>query len=53
VVPQILEALPIAVERGLNVTMVYNTGSYDKVDTLKLLDGIFDIYQGISSERWY
>ncbi len=44
VVPQILEALPIAIEHGLNVPLVYNTGSYDKVNTLKLLDGIFDIY---------
>jgi len=44
VVPQILEALPDAVEQGLNVPLVYNSGGYDSVDTLKLLDGIFDIY---------
>ena len=44
VVPQILEALPIAIEHGLNIPLVYNTGTYDKVNTLKLLDGIFDIY---------
>lgn len=43
-VPQILKALPLAIDRGLNVPMVYNTGGYDTVDTLSLLDGIFDIY---------
>lgn len=44
VVPQILDALTYAVEDGLNVPLVYNTGGYDSVETLKLLDGIFDIY---------
>jgi putative pyruvate formate lyase activating enzyme len=44
VVPQILDALPHAIEGGLNVPLVYNTGTYDAVETLKLLDGIFDIY---------
>jgi putative pyruvate formate lyase activating enzyme len=44
VVPQILPALIIAVEHGLKVPLVYNTGGYDKVETLKILDGIFDIY---------
>lgn len=44
VVPQILEALPYAVERGLRVPLVYNSGGYDRVETLELLDGIFDIY---------
>jgi putative pyruvate formate lyase activating enzyme len=44
VVPQILEALPYAVEHGLRVPLVYNSGGYDRVSTLKLLDGIFDIY---------
>jgi putative pyruvate formate lyase activating enzyme len=44
VVPQILEALEIAVESGLSVPLVYNSGGYDVVDTLKLLDGVFDIY---------
>jgi len=44
VVPQIMQALIIAVEHGLNVPLVYNTGGYDKVETLKILDGIFDIY---------
>jgi putative pyruvate formate lyase activating enzyme len=44
VVPQILEALELAVESGLSVPLVYNSGGYDAVETLKLLDGIFDIY---------
>lgn len=44
VVPQILEALPYAIEGGLKVPLVYNTGGYDAVETLKLLEGIFDIY---------
>ena len=44
VVAQILEALPIAVEAGLTVPLVYNTSGYDEVDTLRLLDGIVDIY---------
>jgi len=39
VVPQILEALIPAVEGGLNVPLVYNTGGYDSLETLKLLDG--------------
>ncbi|NIM91072.1 MAG: radical SAM protein [Candidatus Aminicenantes bacterium] len=43
-VPQILRALPVAVEKGLKVPLVYNTGGYDSVETLKLLDGVFDIY---------
>lgn len=44
VVPQILEALPIAIEEGLHIPLVYNTGGYDLVETLRLLDGVFDIY---------
>ena len=44
VVPQILEALAFAVEMGLRVPLVYNTGGYDKPETLKMMDGIFDIY---------
>ena len=43
-VPQILEALVEAAEMGLSVPLVYNSGGYDSVSTLKLLDGIFDIY---------
>ena len=44
VVAQILEALELATERGLSIPLVYNTGGYDAVETLKLLDGIVDIY---------
>ncbi len=44
VVPQILEALYIAVERGLRIPLVYNTSSFDSLESLKLLDGLVDIY---------
>jgi putative pyruvate formate lyase activating enzyme len=44
VVPQILEALPCAAEKGLTVPLVHNTGGYDSLDALRLLDGIVDIY---------
>lgn len=44
VVPQILEALEIAIARGLSIPLVYNSGGYDSVETLRLLDGIVDIY---------
>ncbi|MFB3764269.1 MAG: hypothetical protein ACE14P_03365 [Methanotrichaceae archaeon] len=43
-VPQILEALVKARELGLTVPLVYNSGGYDRVETIKLLHGIFDIY---------
>lgn len=43
-VPQILTALEIAVQRGLNIPIVYNTSGYDSPDTIKMLDGIIDIY---------
>ena len=41
---QILAALPLAIEGGLNVPLVYNTGGYDALETLRLLDGVVDIY---------
>lgn len=44
VVAQFLEALYIAVERGFRLPIVYNTSGYDSVATLRLLDGIVDIY---------
>jgi putative pyruvate formate lyase activating enzyme len=44
VVPHILKALPMAVEMGLRVPLVYNTGGYDTQETLELLDGVVDIY---------
>jgi putative pyruvate formate lyase activating enzyme len=43
-VPQILKALGIARERGLNLPIVYNTSGYDSVEMLTLLDGVVDIY---------
>ncbi|GBC63275.1 radical SAM protein [Desulfonema ishimotonii] len=44
VVPQILEALEIAIPEGLRLPLVFNTGGYDRVETLRLLDGVVDIY---------
>ncbi len=44
VVPQILEALPLAIERGLRLPIVYNTSSYDSLDSLRYMDGVVDIY---------
>ena len=44
VVPQILEALEVAVESGLHLPLVYNSGGYDSVETLNILDNIVDIY---------
>jgi putative pyruvate formate lyase activating enzyme len=43
-VPHIVRALRIAVARGLRLPLVYNTGGYDKLETIKKLDGIVDIY---------
>jgi len=43
-VPQILEALVIAAEHGLALPLVYNTSGYDTVETLRLLDGVVDVY---------
>ncbi len=44
VVVQILEALPMAVEGGLRIPLVYNTGGYDLSETIRQLEGIVDIY---------
>lgn len=44
VVAQILEALAVAAGEGLRLPLVYNTGGYDALPTLKLLDGVVDIY---------
>lgn len=43
-VPQILEALCLAVPRGLRLPLVYNTNAYDSVSTLELLDRVVDVY---------
>ena len=44
IVPHILEALLLAAQAGLKVPLVYNTGGYDSLETLALLDGVIDIY---------
>jgi len=44
VVPQILEALPMAAQQGLRLPLVYNTSAYDSLDSLRLMEGIVDIY---------
>ncbi len=44
VVPQILEAVEIAAKMGVHLPLVYNSGGYDSMETLKILDGIIDIY---------
>ena len=44
VVPQILEALVIAVQRGLRLPLVYNTSAYDSLESIRWMDGIVDIY---------
>ncbi len=44
VVPQILEALPLAAARGLRLPIVYNTSAYDSMESVALLDGIVDVY---------
>jgi len=43
-VPQILAAVGMAVPLGLSVPLVYNCGGYDLPETIRLLDGVFDIY---------
>jgi putative pyruvate formate lyase activating enzyme len=44
VIPQILEALPPAVEMGLQVPLVFNCGGYERASALRLLDGVVDVY---------
>jgi len=44
VVPQLVQALLIAAGKGLCIPLVYNSGGYDAVETLQLLDGVVDIY---------
>jgi putative pyruvate formate lyase activating enzyme len=43
-VPNIVSALEQAIRKGLRIPLVYNTGGYEKLDVLQLLDGIIDIY---------
>jgi putative pyruvate formate lyase activating enzyme len=43
-VPQILAALPFAWKKGFDLPLVYNTSGYDSLETLRLLDGVMDVY---------
>ncbi|MBI4727318.1 hypothetical protein HY768_08890 [candidate division TA06 bacterium] len=43
-IAQILIALPLAVETGFNLPLVYNSSGYDSQNSLKLMDGVVDIY---------
>jgi putative pyruvate formate lyase activating enzyme len=44
VMPNILKATRLACQQGLHIPLVYNTSGYERVDILKLLDGVVDIY---------
>ncbi len=44
VVPQILESLPFAIEKGLRLPIVYNTSAFDSMESIQLMDGIVSIY---------
>jgi len=52
VVPQILEALPFAVRGGLDLPIVYNTGGFDSLESIRLMDGIVDVYMP-DFKYWY
>ena len=43
-IPLVIEGIKLAKNRGLNIPIVYNSSGYENVDTIKLLDGIVDIY---------
>jgi putative pyruvate formate lyase activating enzyme len=42
--PQLMAALPLAIERGFHLPLVYNCGGYESLEVIRLLDGIVDIY---------
>jgi len=44
VAPQIVEALPHAIRMGLRLPLVYNTSAYDSLESLRVLDGLVDVY---------
>ncbi len=44
VAPQVVEAVAVAIERGLRLPIVYNTSSYDALSSLRLMEGLVDIY---------
>ena len=43
-IPQIKQALELAKNKGLTIPVVYNTNAYEKTESLKLLEGLIDIY---------
>jgi len=43
-VPQVLEALLIAIPGGLRLSLVYNTGAYDSLESIQLMDDVVDVY---------
>ncbi len=44
VVPQVIEAVVEAIDRGLHLPIVYNTSAYDSLESIEMMDGIVDIY---------
>ncbi len=44
VAPQLVEAIAVAVPGGLEIPIVYNTSAYDAASSLRLMDGLIDIY---------
>ncbi len=44
VVPQVIEAVAVAAEQGLNVPIVYNTSAYDALESIAFMNGIVDVY---------
>jgi putative pyruvate formate lyase activating enzyme len=43
-IPHIVSALRLAIARGLNIPLLYNTSGYDSLEVIKLLDGVIDVY---------
>lgn len=43
-VPQIIEAIKIAKQNGLTIPIIYNTGNYENIETIKMLEGYIDVY---------
>lgn len=43
-IPQIRNSIILAKKKGLKIPIIYNTNSYEKIETLKMLDGLIDIY---------
>lgn len=43
-VPQIISVLELSKKRGLDIPIVYNSGGYERVETLKMMEGLVDVY---------